>query len=177
MFVITTFFIGLAFSIAFHVFPWNGLVNGITRSVSAENINALTTGRGTIWQHALQGIKGNPFFGLGPYGYILIPGRSLVELHPHNLFIQFLVEWGLIGSIIFISIIFLTVKRSSKLLFNQAFVISNCISLLLAWSIIIALTIHGLASGTYFFSQSSFYLVIAFAVIWARSADNKNLPT
>lgn len=60
-----------------------------------------SSGRTQIILQSLEYIKHSPFFGIGPAQF-----KAIVTpvSHPHNVFLQFLMEWGLIAGIAFIGL-------------------------------------------------------------------------
>ena len=103
-----------------------------------------------------------------------MPNR-IYGVHPHNAFIQFLVEWGVIGTSLFIFLIFSGFLAGIRLHFrNRNETISQ--QVLIALAIITTLTIHSIVDGTYYHPQPTFYLVIAFAVwlIYDSEHDSPN---
>lgn len=153
------------------VFDWNGL----TRSVATINIqsaesivndpaviNGLTTGRSTMWLMSISATMDSPIFGLGPYGYFFIPERTYGD-QPHNLLVQFFVEWGIAGTLIvllLLSGVGLAVLRQIVRAFSSRDQNYTC-----AVATVLVLTVHGLTGGTYFNVQPMFCLTLGFAGI------------
>ena len=152
------------------VYQWNGLFNPLHRSLTSDSINSLSSGRVKIWATCWESIKNNPFWGLGSQGYYYMPNR-IFGVQPHNAFIQFLVEWGIIGTSLFIFLIFSGFLAGVRFhLRNRNEIISQ--QALIALAIITTLTIHSIVDGTYYHPQPTFYLVIAFAVWLTYDGDS-----
>lgn len=82
-----------------------GLFRSWNRSVHAEALDSFLSGRWTLWTDAWQRILERPWLGWGADAYVAIRPMYAIEggiLHPHNVFIQYLIETGLIGTSIFI---------------------------------------------------------------------------
>ena len=77
--------------------------------------------------------------------------------------LQFVVEWGVVGSVIFLPLLAYAFFRGLATHIVQAGREVD-LAALSAGSVIAALTIHGLVDGTYYHPQPSFYLAIAFAI-------------
>lgn len=153
------------------VFHWNGLINSIQQSLEADSYNSLSSNRLQIWKTAWESVNGHLFFGLGPQGYYFSPNR-LSNVQPHNIFLQFVLEWGLVGTILFLTLLVKAFWAGLKLnIFNNSK--DLCQIQLAAGSIISTLTLHSLLDGTYYHPQPTLYLVIAFAV-WLAPV-NRNL--
>nr|WP_279052254.1 O-antigen ligase family protein [Acinetobacter tandoii] len=71
-------------------------------------IRDTTSGRYTLWEHAIQCWLNNPIFGCGFYQ---LDEYKNLPAHPHNLFIQILSETGLIGFSFLSYLIFSIVKN------------------------------------------------------------------
>lgn len=154
------------------VFHWSGILNSVQRSVEADSFNTLSSNRLEVWKTAWESVNSHLFFGLGPQGYYFMPNR-VSSVQPHNIFLQFLVEWGLVGTILFLILLVKGFWAGLKLNILNRNKDINQIQLA-AGAIISTLTLHSLLDGTYYHPQPSFYLVIAFA-IWLTPAT-RNLP-
>ena len=83
------------------IFSWNGFSHSVSRTVQATSLNSLGSGRLKLWEHCLQEIRNNLFFGLGPQGNLFVYlGRGNGQAH--NVFLQFFLEWGLVGGLLFL---------------------------------------------------------------------------
>ena len=147
------------------VYSWNGLINTYARSAVSDSINQLSTGRIEIWKSTVESLNGNWLFGLGPQGYYFMPNR-LFGVQPHNVILQFLIEWGLIGTVLFS---FLLIRGFLFGIRLQLWIPQQKISIysLAAGMVIIGLSFHALFDGTYYHPQPTAFLAIAFA-IWLR---------
>ena len=154
------------------VFSWNGLHRMVQTSVlpadesdssvAAEaTADQLTSGRMTIWRLSWREVKRSPWLGLGPYGYFFIPDRPRMYDHPHNLFLQFSLEWGLPGCMLLLALIagllWYGLKRVPEA-FRQ-----EDLGYVLSAGIVLMLTINGLVDGTFFVSEPLFCLALAFS--------------
>jgi O-antigen ligase len=165
--ILVSLLLGLLLSELFAVFPWNGVLQGALRTVGAENFNQLSSNRLAIWQATWESIKENPFFGLGPQGYLYMPNR-VYGVQPHSVLLQFLAEWGLIGSLLFVTVLLRIFFQGLGI--NVLAAPAPSPVRLAAGAVIVALTIHGLVDGTYFHPQPSYYLALAYA-IWALPGE------
>ncbi len=156
---------GLVLSEWLAVFDWNGVVDLATRTaeaVAAEDLNQLGTGRIDIWRASWESVREHLIFGLGPNGYWFMPNR-VFGVQPHSFLVQFLVEWGLAGSLLFLGLLLYGFWRG----FLEHVVRARGeldVASLSAGTIIVALTVHGLVDGTYYHPQPSLYLALAFAI-------------
>jgi O-antigen ligase len=158
----------------FSIFEWNGLHRAVNVSTVDDSVflsgestqsdvnDKLTTGRINMWSITLETIKQKPWFGLGPYGYFFIPERPNVFDHPHNLVLQFLTEWGVIGAGLLLALLAYLAWHGCRHI-APAFRARD-IDYIISASVVFILTLTGLVDGTYFLSQPLFCLATAFAV-------------
>lgn len=154
--------IGLVLAQAMAVFPWNGLFSALSRTVEASDLVRVSSGRLTLWREAWDSVQPHLAFGLGPQGYFFMPNRSF-GLQPHSMLVQFVVEWGLIGTLLFLGLLAYGFWRGIVAHVAMAGTDVNPAALS-AGSVIVALTVLGLVDGTYYHPQPSLYLAIAFAI-------------
>ena len=156
---------GLVLSEWLAVFDWNGVVDLATRTaeaVAAEDLNQLGTGRIDIWRTSWESVREHLIFGLGPNGYWFMPNR-VFGVQPHSFLVQFLVEWGLAGGLLFLGLLLYGFWRG----FLEHVVRARGeldVASLSAGTVIVVLTVHGLVDGTYYHPQPSLYLALAFAI-------------
>jgi len=138
-------------------------VHAIQKTLHAGSFNHLLTGRIEVWSLVLQELKGHWLLGTGPQSYFFYLGRHSEVIHAHNFILQFLGEWGIIGSILFFILLYhAIVSGIRKNIKQSAHIFPFQFSALL---VIFSLTVTGLFSGIYFFQQSEIYLTLAFAII------------
>jgi O-antigen ligase len=75
------------------------LFNSLTRSAADATINRISSGRLSIWSRSIEALDGSWLFGAGPDAFIRlgVMGSNIVQ--PHNFVVQFLLEFGVIGSL------------------------------------------------------------------------------
>jgi O-antigen ligase len=151
-------------------FSWNGISNSVERSVAAETVNKLSSGRLAIWRYSIEALKDNYLFGLGSQGYLFIPGKWRSTAMPHNVIVQFLVEWGVLGTALFSSMYLYALHRGISKLRSIGLVDVQLIS---AAIIVVALSVHGLTDGTFYHGKASFYLALCSAIwLGARASSS-----
>ena len=142
-----------------------------------------TLGRTNLWKYGYIIFLESPYFGKGPggftmtahndffaqksYGDLLIKD-NLVHNHPHNFIIQFLVEWGIIGTLlIFILLIKLSIN-SLKYFFKF-----KKYNLLISGLSIIGLTSHALVDGALYHATCTFYFVLSLSILCSEISKTK----
>ncbi|MDG1707335.1 MAG: hypothetical protein P8H03_01165 [Emcibacteraceae bacterium] len=92
-------------------------------------------------------------------------------VQPHNVFLQFIVEWGFVGATFAIWGLWLAFYKGLRR--NISSIAENSsISRLASGLIIVSLSTLGLVTGPFFHGQPLLYLSIAFA-IWVSSRAYK----
>lgn len=122
-----------------------------------------------LWEYAIGKYQQNPFFGSGPGSFFMITYSDWVlgkspyntpHTQPHNMILQFLIEWGLFGTSIilvlltkiFISSLIILIK------FKKLIFIIPGIGLIL-------LSAHGMIDGTFFHPTFTFLIVLLLSVL------------
>jgi hypothetical protein len=164
---------GIVLAELFKVFYWNGIFQATERTLAAGgDPYKLTTGRVKFCGWVIETLSNEQtwLFGLGSQGYCFMPNRTF-GFQPHNLVFQFLAEWGIIGTILFLALIGYGFFRGARVhLFPHTGRLS--IPALAALSIILSLGIHSLVDGIFYHAQPSMHLAIAFAV-WMTIRQEK----
>jgi len=163
--------LGLILSEWASIGSWSSMLNALQRSLEAESFNQLSSNRLKLWLSAWQSVKNHLLFGLGPQGYLLMPNH-IFGVHPHNIIVQFVVEWGVSGTVLFL---FLLIKGFWVGLKRNVLETGKSINKykLVAGAVITTLSIHALFDGTYYHPQPSIYLAIAFAIWITPSYEDK----
>jgi len=129
----------------------------------AENLGWALRDRFYIWETALKGIRDNFFFGQGPLTY-----RNIYELyggqetyHAHNIILDTLLSYGIIGTSLLIYPFSWFLKRLWKLKNNEK--LRNQFALF--GSLIAVVVIHGMVDlGIFWFQTSFLFLFIVLFV-------------
>jgi O-antigen ligase len=149
------------------VFNWNGLqrtshlitvTSTESAAVASEEFSA---GRTTIWAMSINAFKTAPWFGLGPYGYFFIPERTDDD-QPHNLVIQFLLEWGIVGTVPLLALMAYCAWQGLRQL--PAAFRERDFGYVYGAAVILLLTVDGLTAGTYFKFQPMVCVCMAYAI-------------
>ena len=158
--------VGLLLSSFFWVeHPYLGFVTMLERTAdaaAAQSINGVSTGRLSIWSIALQGVEGHLWFGLGPDGYRYLP-QPHHGVQPHSMLVQFIVEWGVVGSVLFVSLLFVVFRTAYRRLREEQDPLRKT-ARVAACALILGATLHGLVSGLYYHAQPLLFLYLCFAI-------------
>ena len=84
------------------------------RRISLNSVKGPGSGRLDIWDFALSKVPDNLWFGIGPEGYRYLDFTGVKTssyLHPHNIALEILLETGVIGLVLFITLIAIFIGR------------------------------------------------------------------
>jgi O-antigen ligase len=128
-------------SIPLNVFSWNGL-NRFVRT--DETVDFMTSSafqaRISLWYEAWNNFKVQPLFGYGAEGHHF--NTEIGFLQPHNFVLQWLVEFGAIGTLLLASLVSILLLSTLRQL-----AVNYSASLLVGFSGVVALLIHALVDG------------------------------
>ncbi|MGP8307456.1 O-antigen ligase family protein [Vibrio sp. YIC-376] len=142
-----------------NIYSWNGLNRLLeTRKYYSQDINAISTNRIELWRLSWEFIKEKPFFGYGAESFLL--NSETIFRHPHNFIVQWLFDFGAIGTLLFLSFIIFTIITGYSNV-KSKLRIKNLISIV----IFVGILSNGLISGTLYYSPSFFILCIVSAFI------------
>lgn len=132
--------------------------------LSEQYFANLSAGRVELWFSGLEAIKQHPWFGMGAFGhYYFSIGQNEHTDHVHNIFLQFFVEWGIIGGMLMVALIgHLLYLFTNKV---KLAVSLNNTEFLCTFSIIVLLTLNGLTDGTYSALLPIFFVVCAYSYL------------
>ena len=147
----------------------------------------LTFDRINLWKYGYLIFIENPYFGKGPggfaiaayndfyaqksYGNLLITD-NFTHNHPHNFIIQFIVEWGIIGTLLIFILLTSLVIKSLKYFFKF-----KKYNLLISGLSIIGLASHGLVDGALYHATFTFYFVLFLSILCSEISKKTNFKS
>ena len=171
--------IGLALLVAelASQFPFNGLYNSFARSLAADDFNKLFSSRLAIWVDALSKLDSHWLIGLGSQAYIFLPDKLVRNTTmPHNMIVQFLVEWGVVGTLLFLALLarylrsgFARLRYVNEGMPDKLYLLGSALAVL-------ALMLHGLTDGTFYHGKPGFYMAL-FGAAWLTVGLTENVST
>ena len=118
-----------------------------------------------IWQEAWQIFKTNPILGIGPgtLGNYFLPYPEWGVSQPHNIFLAFLLQAGVIGFIGFIWLLIWFFRTGIKW-----FTVYNSWFIVILMSIMVYILVHGLIDTTYWKNDLAvmFWTIIALIMVF-----------
>jgi O-antigen ligase len=137
------------------------------------NSQGTIRGRLSIFTDTLSGLRDHPIFGVGLGGYHYLFRGKIPEIYPHDLWLTFWVEVGLLGLIAFAAIYFGLLYRGWRAMPHvQGFyrpLLWGALGALILWGV------HGLVDSPYWKNDMSleFWIIAAFEVVAIRSIAEK----
>jgi hypothetical protein len=151
--------------------PSMGLLGLITRTLSATTepqhvMDAVSSGRMTLWLSTVN-VLSDPhvaLLGAGGNGFVRLKLMSGQVFHPHNIILQVLTDWGIVGLILLLRLVAykISVIAYSKLFENQAAGIGI--------SSIVFLLVVGLLDGGLYHPEYLYIFAIALGLIPERQS-------
>lgn len=133
----------------FHILSWFNTLGETSLNTLSANRIVIYTDAITFWW------TNNPLLGAGADAYRYIkPGNHPVS-HPHNIFIQLLFSYGIVGLLIPTGLFILLIFRQFESYIKQNFVIFLCI---------ISASIHALTDGVFYHAYSLLITTIIIAL-------------
>ncbi len=160
--------LSLCISAPLNVYSWNGLNRLVYKDVQEMDLNSLSSGRIDLWKKSWALTVERPVLGHGAESYFF--EAKTKYRHPHNFILQFLVEYGVVG------LVTALVGLAYLCYIGLASTLRECNSInLFCLASIVSLIIHGLVSGTLFYSPPLLVLCIAAAYICAEHSRQKRI--
>lgn len=161
-------FIGLPLALAigeyFALFSWNGVAR-IFNHASSEHFQDPSSGRLEVWQYTLAAIKNHPIIGNGPFSFYFLEARKasgFIYDHPHNMPLQFLLEWGIAGTAIIAALLLRIYYQGWRIFLTEK---SGNTAHTIALALVTMLTLHSLTSATYWSLQPVVILLLAYSCL------------
>ncbi|WP_440998946.1 O-antigen ligase family protein [Fodinibius sp. SL11] len=136
----------IGYGLFFKLFPL--LINTASRRTAFSRYSPGSE-RLALWENALNVIIENPLFGIGPMHFS--EWTDTLAKHPHNIYMQFAGEWGLIGGTLFAGLViwglYSWFKKSDRLIKSSEPNSPETLTRVTLTASLLAALIHGLVSG------------------------------
>lgn len=144
-----------------------GFFSAYERSLSSTNVNNLSSSRIDIWTRSFEFIMIKPSFGWGGEGFFETNKDQFSVIQVHNIFLQVLIEWGLVGFILVFMLVFKVYFTGLyvALLNNKKDYICNNLRIKLGLIIATVLLILGLFDGVFYYNLTIMWIGISLALI------------
>ncbi|NIY82711.1 O-antigen ligase family protein [Vibrio hepatarius] len=160
--------LSLFVSAPLNIYSWNGLNRWVYSDAQEMSLNSLSSGRIELWKKSWALIQDRPVLGHGTESYFF--EAKAKYRHPHNFILQFLVEYGVVG-------LAMALAGLAYLCYlGLANTLRECNGInLFCLASVVSLIIHGLVSGTLFYSPPLLVLCIAAAYICAERSRQSRI--
>jgi len=149
-----------------------GIFRFAAHILEGQDIAAFSAGRTALWAEAIKIWQQNIWFGIGAgQTKTVIQFASSVHGQPHNIVIQALLAWGIVGGAPFLGAIF-TPFWTRGWAFHRAHRQYDMIHLI-AYGLALSITLNALVDGTLYYPFPIFLFIIAISV--ARNNCNKSI--
>ena len=159
---------GLAAMLVSALFPVDqpgvGWLSAFRRSDQAASINQLSSGRLAIWSYLVPFIAERPWFGWGGEGFLAV-WEGFPIRQAHNGLMQLLIEWGVIGAVLFLSIIAWLSFKGGRLYLAHAKAGETSVTLAYGLALLAALLALAVTDGIFYYGMPLTFLMIACAFI------------
>ncbi|MCL1095269.1 O-antigen ligase family protein [Shewanella kaireitica] len=171
IYIVISIIIAIFISTSVSIYPWNGILRVKESIEEFSDVNQLSSNRLEMWTHCFRYGLESFWLGHGPDAYRFMPTKT-AGVQPHNLFLQVFLEAGFIGLLCFSAILISSIYKAILLLVNKV-KSEHEEAVSLAFVVIVAMTIHGTLSGTYYHAQPLYFIMLSFAVIASISIQHQ----
>ncbi|MBU9675170.1 O-antigen ligase family protein [Planococcus sp. CP5-4] len=158
--------LAFSFFLLYNIFGSNYFSTSTERTLTLFQLNesnwAGGSGRESIYPLALKMFEEKPIFGYGPLGFL---SESNLQMHPHNLILEGLVDYGIVGAVFIVIFLFYILKRYSN-------AIKSNVNILLIFFLFISTLLELQVSGT-FMAHARFWFFIGLSIGFTNRKDNK----
>jgi O-antigen ligase len=141
--------------------------------------NFITNGRTDLWSTVAPQTLEAPWFGHGPDGYLFSGAMGTRSEQPHNVFLQFVFEWGFIGACAMVALLFFVLRRQIwrvRALGRRSEPDDDQAARLGALAALLGLSLQSLVDGTFHHSFSLALGAISLAIVAQPRRDTPVPP-
>jgi O-antigen ligase len=140
-----------------------------------RTLGDVSSGRYDLWPIALEGLKKNFLFGRGRGSFqrtFLESSQPVLARHPHNAYIEILLDMGVVGSIFFLGFYIFLIKKGwfiykkNKDTFESGFALGFILS-------IIATFLEAYSGYTFYPRQENFYIWLFLGILMRIEKDQE----
>ena len=130
-----------------------------------SGVDGIAGGRIGVWTHALEHALKTPLTGLGPDGYIYVPGQPQDLFQPHSIIVQSIAEWGIVGGLAFLFLLVSIFLRSAWWIWRSRAAGTEELHQPFGLLLFLSLSLLGLIDGTYYHGWSLLLLAVGFSAM------------
>lgn len=157
---------GIAMTMAWLLLPYNDPTFLLYATADAAGANQMTGGRIGLWASTFQKWQFSPLFGWGTgsiFWEVYVDNWSHTQ--PHNVVLQFLISWGLVGAVPGIWLL-------GRAALNAHMITAHNRTLQPMFAILCTLLIMSLLEGMLHYPRFIMLIIVAFAAIFAFEASH-----
>lgn len=127
-----------------------------------DSVRKVSSGRPEIWAAMWRAFLENPLFGTGPFssGWLLEREGMFPQLQPHNAIMEFLVSWGLLGTVPVLILLFAATRAAHRIGSRNPDVLPFV-------AMLDALLVMSLFDGMLHFARHLMLVMVCFGVVFA----------
>jgi O-antigen ligase len=165
-FLLISLFIGCLLSIPLNIYHWNGLIRFVSDNEGLMGLQSSSSlARLELWSESIELFLAKPLLGYGPEAHHF--NTQIGYLQPHNFILQWLVEFGLLGTMCLLYLIYsILIKALKQSLVSTTAI--NKVSLFCA----IGLLIQALVDGNLYHGAPT----ALFVLLCVSASVNIHLP-
>lgn len=144
-----------------------GLLNSVQRSVTAPTADLLTSARLSLWSATWERLAAGMgfWFGWGGNGFARMGLAQGFIFHPHNIVLQMLTDWGVVGTLLFANFLRVVVRPLSGIVLSSP---ASALSISLAAYLLLT----GLIDGGLYHLQFLIAAALTFALLLQQARDD-----
>lgn len=147
--------------------PWPAFLSRLGEiGAEDETVNQISSGRVQLWGYILEEIGKSPIFGYGPVRVrqLLSDTRFDYLNNPHNIVLQIVLHWGVVGLGLILAFVGLHVKRI------YAAVAGATPDAILASAVLVTILAHAQIDGSMYYPFTFVIAILAFFNLWMLGA-------
>lgn len=142
----------------------------LATSIASPSMNELSSNRIAIWHDAWTSFLRRPLFGFGEaqFGFVR-PESGIVYLHPHNVVLQLLLQWGIAGTAIFVALAAIVVRACRLPVSGDAVLVMP------AALVALTIAVYSLFDGALFHTYPVMMFAVSVAILISSSAGRREV--
>lgn len=146
------------------------MLGAIERS-AGDSMNSVTSGRLRIWTVSLERLWETPYsalFGYGPDAFVRLavyqdvwPGRVTYIVQPHNMVVQWLLEFGIVGTMALMGLLAQLVRCAFRFLRGNNLDGAKSVS-----AVALGMLVFGMTDGVYYHAAPMTFIVLLWAYLY-----------
>ena len=147
--------------------PYDDCTFSFICSGDYSDANVATGGRLYLWEFYARSFLDYPLFGAGPFSASwLAPDGPIKHVQPHNVVLQFLMNWGVIASAAAFALLAVATRRAHNITLAQP----HLTPFLMMLYCLLAMSMF---DGIFFFARDTMLIMLSYGIIFAADRQVK----